>query len=85
MLTFNCAAGCPACFAVLRYAGSKETEIQLLLYCCFKLKQAGIPINRSVMISNLYNGQVKKIDKILPTLHEDLQYDYRKEAEFLNF
>lgn len=68
----------------IRYAGSKETEIQLLLYYCSKLRHSGIPISRSVMISNLYRGQLKKINKILPTLHEDLQYDYRKEAETLS-
>jgi hypothetical protein len=27
---------------------------------------------------NLYQSQLKKIEKLIATLHEDLQYDYRQ-------
>jgi len=36
------------------------------------------------VISNLYNSQLKKIDTLLKTLHEDLQYDYSKVRDSLN-
>ncbi|HYV93933.1 MAG TPA: hypothetical protein VE978_19300 [Chitinophagales bacterium] len=68
----------------IRYTGSREAEIQLRLYYCSKLKQSGIPLSKSVAISNLYQGQLKKINTVLPLLHEDLQYDFRKEAERLS-
>lgn len=60
----------------IRYTGSKTIEIQLLLYYLLKLKESGIPFQKSVQLTNLYDGQLKKISKVLPLLHEDLQYDY---------
>lgn len=68
----------------IRYTGSKTAEIQLLLYYCTKLKQSGIPIHRSTALTNLYQAQLKKIRKVLPAFHEDLQYDYLKELEYLS-
>ena len=62
-----------------RYSAVKETEIELRLHFCQCLKNSGIPIGQNSVISNLYHQQLKKIDAILETLHEDLQYDYRKE------
>ncbi len=67
----------------IRYAGSKTIEIQLLLYYLLKLKESGIPVEKSVQLTNLYAGQLKKIGKLLPALHEDLQYDYAQEFERL--
>jgi hypothetical protein len=31
------------------------------------------------VINNLYQSQLKKIETVIESLHEDLQYDYRKE------
>jgi len=67
-----------------RYSGIKQTEIELRLYFCVTLKHSEIPIHRNTMISNLYNSQLKKIDTLLKTLHEDLQYDYSKVRDSLN-
>jgi hypothetical protein len=64
-----------------RYSGSKQTEIELRLYFCQSLKESGIPFERNTVISNLYEGQLKKIKALLATLHEDLQYDFRKQLE----
>ena len=67
-----------------RYSGIKQTEIELRLYFCITLKHSEIPIHRNTVISNLYNSQLKKIDTLLKTLHEDLQYDYSKVRDSLN-
>jgi len=67
-----------------RYSGIKQTEIELRLYFCVTLKHSEIPIHRNTVISNLYNSQLKKIDTLLKTLHEDLQYDYSKARASLN-
>jgi hypothetical protein len=66
-----------------RYSGVKETELSLRIFFCAALKESGIPIKQNAVIHNLYLSQVKKINTVLPTLHEDLQYDYRKEADLL--
>lgn len=67
----------------IRFTGSKMVEIQLLLYYCRVLKQSGIPIHKTTALTNLYESQLKKIKKALPSLHEDLQYDYSRELENL--
>lgn len=66
-----------------RYTGSATVTVEVLIYFCTTLKESGIPINKSPMISNIYSSQLKKIHKELNDLHEDLQYDYRKEVEAL--
>ena len=66
-----------------RYSGNKQTEIELRIYFCKKLNASGIPYERNTVISNLYDGQVKKIKTLLESLHEDLQYDYRKDVNAL--
>lgn len=67
----------------IRYSSDKHTEIQLLIYYCSKLKESGIPFRKSAALTNVFQTQLKKIEKIIVTLHEDLQYDYRKELERL--
>lgn len=60
----------------IRYSGLKQTEVTLLVYFCQQLKTSGIPFRQSTTLLNLYRAQLKKIDKALAALHEDLQYDY---------
>lgn len=67
-----------------RYSGVKQTEVELRLYFCAQLKESGIPFERNTVINNLYLFQLKKINSVLSTLHEDLQYDYRRELEELS-
>ena len=65
----------------IRYTGSKQAEVELLLYFCTSLVNSGISINKNLPLKNLYQGQLKKINKVITTLHEDLQYDYLKELQ----
>lgn len=60
----------------IRYSGNKQTEVELLIYFCRKLKDSGIPFDKNPVLLQLYRNQLKKIGKALDTLHEDLQYDY---------
>ena len=62
-----------------RYSGSKQTEVELRLYFCQSLNDSGIPVYHNTVINNLYQSQLKKIEAVIETMHEDLQYDYRKE------
>jgi hypothetical protein len=67
----------------VRYMSSKQAETELLIYFCTKLNQSGVPVEKSQVISNIYNSQLKKLYGIIQTLHEDLQHDYLKELELL--
>jgi hypothetical protein len=66
-----------------RYSGKKQTEVELRIYFLEKFKASEIPIKRNAVINNLYTGQLKKINTVLATLHEDLQYDYSRQVEKL--
>lgn len=67
----------------IRHTASKQAEVELLLHFCNTLKHSGIPIKNSTALVNLYYFQLKKIAKIIGTMHEDLQYDYLKELDKL--
>jgi len=63
----------------IRYSQNKETEVELLIYFCGKLKDFKPSISRNTALTNLYNRQLDYIRKKINTLHEDLQYDYNLE------
>ena len=67
----------------IRYTGSVNVEVQLLIHFCATLKDSGIPIKDSQVLVNLYQGQLKKLAKSIAGLHEDLQYDFLKELDKL--
>ena len=62
-----------------RHTGSVQSQAEMLIHFCSKLKQSGIPLHKSVALENLYVSQIKKINKLLETIHEDLRYDYEKQ------
>lgn len=66
-----------------RYTGSAVVTIEIVIHFLRTLKESGIPFQKSPIIMNLFKSQLQKINKELDTLHEDLQYDYRKEVEYL--
>jgi hypothetical protein len=47
------------------------------------LKGLRIPWRKSTALVNLYQAQLKKIGTAIDTMHEDLQWDYRKGLERL--
>ena len=67
----------------IRYSKKKETEAELLIYYCKKLKDFSPSIRQSSRLLNVYQTQLKMIKKAVGTLHEDLQYDYKMEIEDL--
>ena len=62
----------------IKYIGSTEAEIEILLHFTTTLKQSSIPYKRTAALSNIYDSQVKKIKKAIESLHEDLQFDYSR-------
>lgn len=66
-----------------RYSKKKETEIELLLYFCKKLKEFKPSIHNNTVLKNIYLREITSIEKKLLLIHEDLQYDYNLELEKL--
>ena len=67
----------------IRYSKNKETEVELLLYFCQKLKAFTPSINKSPRLVATFDRQVVLIKKAIATFHEDLQYDYLLELDAL--
>ena len=67
----------------IRYSKKKETETELLLYFCQKLKDFKPSIERSQRLQNVFDSQVRMIKKAIEKMHEDLQYDYELELNNL--
>lgn len=67
-----------------RYSLKKETEVELLLYFCNRLKDFKPSIRNNVTLTNIFNRQILTINKIVNSLHPDLQYDYNQQLESLN-
>ena len=68
----------------IRYSQKKQTEVELLLYFCTKMKRMSPSIKKNTALMNLYNRQIDTIIKKVTALHEDLQYDYGIELNELN-
>ena len=62
----------------IRYSGSSTVEVELLIYFCESMKELNIRIDKNPVIYNIYQNQIKNINKALKGFHEDLQYDYLK-------
>ena len=67
----------------IRYSKIKETEVELIIYFCKKLKNFTPSINRSVVLRNILQRELESVEKKVKALHEDLQYDYEMELEDL--
>ncbi|MEO5684355.1 MAG: hypothetical protein ABIQ88_17070 [Chitinophagaceae bacterium] len=67
----------------IRYTNTKQAEATLLIYFCQQFKNSGIQFENSMVLMNLYQAQLKKINAAIAGLHEDEQYDYLKEIKKL--
>ncbi len=67
----------------IKYSKNKETEIELLLHFCHKLRYTNPSIQKNTVLKNLYHREIISIQKKIQVLHEDLQYDYNVEIKKL--
>ena len=65
----------------VRYSGLKETEAEIRISFCEMVRELKVPTHRSKVMTNMFNGQLKKINVALSKLHEDLQYDFQGRLE----
>lgn len=67
----------------IKFSGAKETEIELLIHFCQKMKKSGIQMRSHKAVLNIYLRQKERIKKVHSMLHEDLQFDYEEAIEQL--
>jgi hypothetical protein len=68
---------------LIKYSKSKQTELEIRLYFCGKIKVSRINLDSSSVINNLYYREIEKISALFGKLHEDIQLDYIAEIEAL--
>jgi DNA repair photolyase len=68
----------------LKLSKDKTAQIEIIAYFCRQIKAHGFLKHRHPVIQNLYEIQIRKIEKLIGGLHEDLQYDYQQLFEELN-
>lgn len=66
-----------------RYSKKKETEVELLLYFCSRLKTFTPSISSNTGLVNFYDKQIESIRKKILLLHEDLQFDFGEHLSHL--
>lgn len=62
----------------IRYSDKPSTEADIRIFICDNLNSLPIDFSKSQVLRNMYDGQLKKINKVIAGMHEDLQYDYRE-------
>ena len=60
----------------LRFSGDKETELQVRIHFCRRIKEKRIRFGGCRVSENMYATQLRKIDKAIEKVHPDLQFDY---------
>ncbi|MDG2470722.1 MAG: hypothetical protein P8M80_15680 [Pirellulaceae bacterium] len=63
----------------LRFSGVNETEIEVRLHFCHALRSSDTPFRSNRVMTNMYEGQLKKIGKAVSKLHEDARSEYQAE------
>lgn len=67
----------------IKFSGDKEMEVDFLLHFCRKMNTSGLKMRQDKVLQNIYWMQLKKVEKALSSLHDDLQYDYRQALDKL--
>ncbi len=63
----------------IKYSGNIETEVQVLLYILQEIKDLRVDLNKSQQLMKLYSTLISRCRKEVEKMHEDLQYDYKKQ------
>jgi len=67
----------------IRYTSNKTAEAEILLHYLTNFRGLNLAWQKSTALMNLYKAQIKKIEAAIASMHEDLQYDYRRELDRL--
>jgi len=66
-----------------RYTSEATTETAWRIHFCQLLTNTPLKISKDKSLNKMYEGQLQKIRKLMSTMHEDLQYDFKKALEEL--
>lgn len=64
------------CKKYIRYSKNKETEAEVLIYFCSKIKRIAQYYEFNASLLSIYDKQLEMARKKISGLHEDLQYDF---------
>jgi|TARA_B110000967_G_scaffold25198_1_gene23194 hypothetical protein len=67
----------------IRYSKKKQTEVELILFYCNRLKNLSPPISKSIPLTRIFEREILRVEKIVAKLDADLQYDYGNEIEII--
>ena len=65
----------------IRYSNVETTEVEILLFVAERICSLKMDMKKSTALENIYLGLIKKINKSVQSLHEDLQYDYKRQLD----
>ena len=65
----------------IKYSDAGTTEPEILIFVCENILALKLDLKRNTALHNLYLSQIKKIKKVVGSMHEDIQYDYLKLVE----
>ena len=68
----------------IKYSGIPQTELELRIFFCQKIRKEKIPLDKGTQLFNLYQQQLKKINTLLEKLSEDEQGDYTRALETIS-
>jgi len=68
---------------LIRFSKKKDTEAEILLHFCKKLKNYNPYFKRSNRLQNIFQTQLRMASNAILKLHEDLQFDYQQELDNL--
>ena len=64
------------CKKFIRYSKNKESEVDILIHFCSRVKQESNHFEYNGTLLSIYAKQLEIVQKKIAGLHEDLQYDY---------
>lgn len=64
------------CKKFIRYSKNKESEVDILIHFCLRVKQESNHFEYNGTLLSIYAKQLEIVQKKIAGLHEDLQYDY---------
>jgi hypothetical protein len=67
----------------IKYSGEKQTELEVRIFFCTKMKETKIPRSQGTVLYNLYQQQLKKIEAAFSKLPEDIRADYDRELKYI--
>ena len=66
-----------------KQSGSLQTEIELRIWFCKRIRHARIDLDASKVTSNLFYREIDRIKVVYSKLHEDLRADYKNDLNLL--